>query len=408
MNVLTGTISRMAACTALTLTAAAALSAAAAHPAAAAITSGLGGPVVAVEDPGNSLDMFWQVNGTAYYPGQVYHTSLGSEAPAWVAAGVGFWRVADGGSTFSAPSVVNDGQSTLIAAQGANHSLDFYWSPDAYWWGAATVPHFTREVVAGPDTTYSAPQLIVADGRVDIVSAGPDDTLDFYSAASGQAFSPGTPATVIGGPGTTWSQPSIASDGYGLVVAALGLHGPVDVYWGTYAGKFGAADVIDPSVTGPASPFYSFSAPSVTAFGGWVTVVYQGSTASLAMWSALVNATRWYFGAGHFSAGSWVELPAPPTSGTIASAPQATWSQGYLDIAATGFAGDVSYWRMDASGMHFQVALKPGTSYGAWPTITPNNGGINIETQDSSGEVFYSWQRLGAPAWGQEQWSQAR
>jgi hypothetical protein len=57
--------------------------------------------------------------------------------------------------------------------------------------------------------------------------------------------------------------------------------------------------------------------------------------------------------------------------------------------------------------MQYQVALKPGTSYGTWPTITPNNGGINIETQDSSGEVFYSWQRMGAPAWGQEQWSQA-
>jgi hypothetical protein len=406
MNFLTGTMSRMTACAALTL-AAAALSAAVAHPAAAAINSGLGGPVVAVQDPGNSLDMFWQVNGTGYYPGQVYHTDLGGEAPSWVAAGVGFWRVAGTGTTFSAPSVASDGQSTLIAAQGANHSLDLYWSPDAYWWGAATVPHFTRELVAGPDTTYSAPQLLVAGGRVDIVAAGPDSTLDFYSAASGQAFSPGTPGTVIGGPGSTWSQPSITSDGYGLVVAAAGLHGPVEVYWGTYAGKFGAADVIDPSVTGPASPFYSFSAPSVTAFGGWVTVAYQSFNDSLAMWSALANATRWYSGAGHFNAGSWIEVPAPPTTGTIDSAPQAAWSQGYLNITARGSGGEVSYWRMDANGMRFQVALKPGTSYGTWPTITPNNGGINIETQDSSGEVFYTWQRLGAPAWGQEQWSQA-
>ena len=43
--------------------------------------------------------------------------------------------------------------------------------------------------------------------------------------------------------------------------------------------------------------------------------------------------------------------------------------------------------------MNYQVGLKSGTS----PAITTNNGGTNIETQDSSGEVYYSWQRLAGP-----------
>jgi len=50
-------------------------------------------------------------------------------------------------SIFSAPSVVWVADSSVIAAQGARHSLNFYWQ------AISTVP-WHSEKVAGQNTTY--------------------------------------------------------------------------------------------------------------------------------------------------------------------------------------------------------------------------------------------------------------
>jgi hypothetical protein len=374
-----------------------------AGPASADVTSNPSGPVVAVQDPGNTLDLYWQVNGTPYDPGDFnYNSYILGGPPYSTAQGVGFWRVAGANTTYSAPSVATDGGSTVIAVQGPNHSLDFYWGSNDYWNGKQ--PSFTRDVVAGPNTTYSAPDLIVIDDRVDIVAAGAGDSLDFYSAANGQSFNSATP-TVVAGPGSTWSAPSITANGDSVNIAAVGVNGQMDFYWGGDDGPF-HPDVIDPSVNGPTDPFYSWSAPSITANGGWATIVYEGANGTLEMLSNLNGTGLWHFGPGYFSSGNWVSLPLTNTHGDVESAPVVVWGLGDLNIAARGQNGTVSYFREDRAGLHYEVALSSGTSNGAAPTITPNNGSINVEAQDSGDEVFYSWQRLGAPAWGQEQWSQ--
>jgi hypothetical protein len=375
-----------------------------AAPASADVTSNPAGPVVAVQDPGNTLDLYWQVNGTPYHPGDFnYNSYILGGPPYSTAQGVGFWRVANSNTTYSAPSLATWGSLTVIAAQGPNHSLDFYWGSNDYWNG--TQPSFTRVMLAGADTTYSAPDLIVTGNQVDIVTAGAGNTLDFYSVASGHNSFPQRP-TVVAGPGSTWSAPSITANGNSVNIAAVGVNGQMDFYWGGDDGPF-SSHVIDPSVNGPTDPFYSWSAPSITSNGAWSTIVYAGAYGVLEMLSNLNGTDLWHFGPGYYtSSGGWVSLPLPDTRGDIGSAPQAVWGLGELNIVARGGNGTVSYFREDGAGLHYSQALSSGTSNGAAPTITPNNGSINVEAQDSGDEVFYSWQRLGAPAWGQEQWSQ--
>jgi hypothetical protein len=386
----------------LVLVAASAISAASAGSASADVTSNPGGPVVAVEDPGNALDVFWQANGTPYHAGQWHLTGLEDEAaPYQAAGGVGFWRVADQGTTFSAPSVANDNGSTVIAVQGPNHSLDFYWAP-AWDWSSAH-PSFTEERVAGANTTYSAPTLVVADNHVDIVAEGAHNTLDFYSVRNGQNFSLKTPPTVVGKANSTFSAPSITANGNGLNIAAVGYEGLMDFYWDVNGSRFSSANVVNPY-----GFFQNLSAPSITANGRWVTIVSEGQYSSLEMWSAWNGTSRWYYGPGYFTPyGTWVSVPEPVTNGDVLSVPQAAWTGGELSIVSSGIGGSVMYFRQDASGLHVRQALPYGASSGAPPRITPNNRSVNIEAQDSSDQVFYAWQRLGARGWGVEQWSQA-
>jgi hypothetical protein len=60
----------------------------------------------------------------------------------------------------------------FITADGASHSLRFYWQV----LGAAT---WNPEQVAGT-TTYSAPSITTNSAGTNIAAAGPDGSLDFY------------------------------------------------------------------------------------------------------------------------------------------------------------------------------------------------------------------------------------
>jgi hypothetical protein len=370
-----------------------------AGPAFADVTSNPDGPVVAVQDPGNSLDLFWQMNGTPYQSGQWHYNYLEDGQPYGTANGVSFFRVSDNGA-YSAPSLATDGGSTVIAVRGPDNSLDFYWSPNSYW--STGIPSFKEETVAAANTTFSAPQLIVDGNRVDIVAEGGTNTLDFYSVLNGQNFNPSTPPTVVGGPGSTFSAPSVTANGNGLNIAAVGYEGLLDFYWSSNGGPFSGANVVNPYGFNS-----NFSAPSITSNGESATIVDEGADYSLNMWSNWNGTSQWYFGPGYFtSSGIWVSTGGPDTAGFVFAAPRAAWTEGELSVVTVGLGGSVDYFRQDTAGLHYQQAFGYGTTtYGAQPTITPNNGSVNIQVQDSQYQVFYGWQRLGAPGWGQEQWS---
>ena len=83
-------------------------------------------------------------------------------------------------------------------AQGANHTLQYYFATPGNPWDHAQV--------AGAGTTYSAPSIFVrSNGEADIVAEGANDTLQYYFATPGNPWD----HVQVAGAGTTYSAPSI-------------------------------------------------------------------------------------------------------------------------------------------------------------------------------------------------------
>jgi hypothetical protein len=108
------------------------------------------------------------------------------------------------GTTFSAPSIaVRSSGEADIVAEGASNSLMYYYA----WPGTA----WSRAQIAGSGTTFSAPSIAVrSSGEADIVAEGASNSLMYYYAWPGTAWSR---AQIAGSgfiTGTTFSAPSIA------------------------------------------------------------------------------------------------------------------------------------------------------------------------------------------------------
>jgi hypothetical protein len=93
--------------------------------------------------------------------------------------------------------------SSVIAATGVNESLMFYWQT------IGTRPWY-REQVAGPGTTFSAPSVAQVGNSSVIAAQGPNRTLMFYWQTIGTA--PWHPEQVAAPETTLWT-PSIAQVG---------------------------------------------------------------------------------------------------------------------------------------------------------------------------------------------------
>jgi hypothetical protein len=145
---------------------------------------------VVAEGPRNTLDFYWNSNGsTAWHP----------------------QRVAGVGTTYSAPAITgNDGSANVVAA-GPGSTLDFYWQQNGTTqWHPETIPG--ADAVSAPSiTAYSD-----ADGQdwAGVVVQGPTDSLLNFVNANGSGtwqpravsdfpiFNAGSAPTVIGNNGT--------------------------------------------------------------------------------------------------------------------------------------------------------------------------------------------------------------
>jgi hypothetical protein len=110
---------------------------------------------VAVQGLDQSLDYYWM-------------PSLNLASPTWNLS-----QIAGPESAYSAPAMARTGGATVVAAQGPNNSLSFYWNKD----GDTT---WNSSIIAGPESAYSAPALARADGATVVAARGPNDTLNFY------------------------------------------------------------------------------------------------------------------------------------------------------------------------------------------------------------------------------------
>jgi hypothetical protein len=198
----------------------------------------------------------------------------------WNQNGTNTWRgepVAANGTTFSAPSIAADGNGVIIAAEGVNHSLDFYWQTD----GSSTWS--PAEVVAGANSTYSAPVLADIGNGVGIVAQGPQNSLDYYWAANGTStWYP----ELVGGYNTTYAAPDIAPDGNSAIVAAEGPSNSLDFYWQ----QDGTTPWNPESVAGAGT---TSSAPAITGNDNSANIAAQGPNESTDFYWQTNGTTPW-------------------------------------------------------------------------------------------------------------------
>jgi hypothetical protein len=126
----------------------------------------------------------------------------------------GRWRhiqIAGRNKAYSAPSLYVGPDGPGIAVEGARHTIWYYWSVKGRW-------HSRQLNSSGTD--YSAPSLVIRygvqvepggpAGQADIAVEGAGHTLSYYNSLSHGRWK----VTPVGGPNTTYSAPSLIV-GYG-------------------------------------------------------------------------------------------------------------------------------------------------------------------------------------------------
>lgn len=188
-----------AAITAITLTGTALTGIAIAAPAALATSGGATSP--AFTNPGAASP---SLSLSVSPAGEPEVASVGPAGTLWFRYMTGgIWhshRVAGPGSAFSGPSIYAGPLGfTGIAVEGPVHTLQFYALAGGHW------HHF---VVTPPNTAYSAPSLAVGTTKAGISVEGPHHTLLCFSGTL-SGLSGHLHHSVVNGPGTTFSAPSM-------------------------------------------------------------------------------------------------------------------------------------------------------------------------------------------------------
>ena len=230
---------------------------------------------VAVQGPGNSLSLFWDVASTAQWYGPYTVDGVNStfSAPSLSAYAytnspntynelfisnvgtnndlrshfydqqAGKWQSTDSandGNVYSAPSQEYD----YSVFEGPNHSLHQAYGFEPVQWTQ----------IASGGTTFSSPTDI--NGGQYVAVQGPSHSLYFYiSSTSGCYFFCGSGTSVyqVGNPGTTYSAPAALMDGNGNVdFAAIGPNGSILAWWQIQGVYYGPVQV-----AGPGSAFLS-------------------------------------------------------------------------------------------------------------------------------------------------------
>jgi len=139
--------------------------------------------------------------------------------------------IAGDNTTFSAPSGIDITESDYVlevAYQGLNNSLK-------YSWAVAGTPS-SSETVAGPGTTFSAPSLALGNNSTSIAAQGPNHSLEFYWQTIGGTV---WGQESVNGSNSTYSAPSIGEGNNSTGITVEGHDHTLDFYWQTYGGSTG-------------------------------------------------------------------------------------------------------------------------------------------------------------------------
>jgi hypothetical protein len=202
------------------------------------------------------------------------------------------------------------------------------------------------EVVAGAGTTFSAPSIAAntSGNGVNIAAVGPNESLDFYWAINGTAtWHP----EVVAGADTTGSAPAISAHDNGVTIVALSQYGYTsDSYWNANG---------SPTWTPSPMPDGDTSASSIVAYPGLpgtpggVHVVAREIFGYLGVSSSVG-------GTGTWTSTQVINTGLSQLQG-VGGVPSITMNDGSVNIAVEGYPGDLWFYWQDSSGAFHQETV---------------------------------------------------
>ena len=274
----------------------------------------------------------------------------------------------------SAPSeFVRPNGEVDVVVQGPNNSLDYYWATPGSAWSVTQV--------AGSRTTYSAPQLFVrANGEADIVAEGANNSLMYYFATPGSAWK----SSQIAGTGTTFSVPSVfvRADGEADVVAE-GAKNSLMYYWASPGSTW--------SVTQVAGSGATYSAPQLfVRANGEADIVAEGAD----------NSLKYYFA----TPGSTWNSSQIAGAGTTFSVPSVfVRTNGEADVVAEGADNSLMYyWASPGSAWSVTQVAGDGTTFSAPSVFVRAGGEADIVAAGANNSLMYYFATPGS-AWNSSQ-----
>ncbi len=146
----------------------------------------------------------------------------GLSSGAWLSVAIG-----GNGKAFSAPSAVDSDETpflaedynTQVAYEGPGNSLLYYWKAHN---GSGT------ETVGGPGTTFSAPTIATGNNSTSLSAQGQDNSLDFYWQQTGTDDS--WNQETVANSNTTYSVPAMAEGNNSTAIVTEGPGNIVSFY----------------------------------------------------------------------------------------------------------------------------------------------------------------------------------
>ncbi len=288
-------------------------------------------------------------------------------------------------STAGAETVAANGSSSLVAAEGPNHSLSF-------WWQGSAGGTFNREQVARPNTTYSAPAMVFTDNKAIIAVEGPNHSLDAYWEAIGKAT---WHKQVVAGAGTTYIAPSITGisppgGGTGGVdIVGWGPSNSLDFYYQINGAPAWHAEQVAGAQT-------TFGRPSVTQVDDSTVIATEGTSNSLDFYWQTLGTQPWH---REVVAGAGTTFTAP----TIAAVVPGEGKQDQADIVTEGPHNTLTSFTQtegQRSWEHQQVGVLAST-YSS-PSVVQVGGSMVASAIGPNNGLDFYWKPIGGTGWNPE------
>lgn len=266
---------------------------------------------------------------------------------------------------------------TRVFAEGPNHSLvEYYNTPGQPWVGPL--------VVAGNNTTYSAPSAVIdqTTGFTQVVAQGPNNSLRNYWNMPGQSWGSGT-ADING---TTYSTPSATyTQSTDLFqVFNQGPNNSLKSHWNYPGQSWGSQNNV-----GGTNSTYSAPAAAVNQNTGFTQVVAQGPNNSL---NNYWNTPGQSWGAG-----------TADINGTTYSAPAVVYRQstGHLQVFAEGPSNTLKFnWNTAGNPWQGQTIGGNNSTYFAPSAVVNENTGFTQVVAKGPNSSLYNYWNTPGQAWG--------